>query len=54
MVVLAAASLAGMAVLSGCGGGFALTGPTQNYTVTVTAAGGGDQQTTTVQLNVQQ
>jgi hypothetical protein len=54
MVILAAASLGALSALSGCGGGFALTGPAQSYTITVTAAGGGEQQTTTVQLKVQQ
>jgi hypothetical protein len=54
MVMLAAASLSAISALSGCGGGFALTGPAQSYTITVTAAGGGEQQTTTVQLKVQQ
>jgi ABC-type uncharacterized transport system auxiliary subunit len=47
------ASLAGVATLTGCGGGFSLIPPAKTYTVTVTASIGSVQQTTTVQLTVQ-
>ena len=47
------ASLAGVAALTGCGGGFSLIPPAKTYTVTVTASIGSIQQTTTVQLTVQ-
>ena len=52
--VLMIASLGALTVLSGCGGGFALTGNTHtSYTITVTGTSGADVQTTTVQLTVQ-
>jgi len=47
------ASLAGVAALTGCGGGFNLIPPAKTYTVTVTASIGSVQQTTNVQLTVQ-
>jgi hypothetical protein len=47
------ASLAGVATLTGCGGGFNLIPPAKTYTVTVTASIGSVQQTTNVQLTVQ-
>jgi len=51
--VLMIASLSALAALSGCGGGFALTGNTStSYTITVTGTSGADVQTTTVQLTV--
>jgi len=52
--VLTIASLSALTALSGCGGGFALTGSTStSYTITVTGTSGADVQTTTVQLTVQ-
>jgi hypothetical protein len=52
--VLTIASLTALTALSGCGGGFALTGSTStSYTITVTGTSGADVQTTTVQLTVQ-
>ncbi len=54
MCLLAVASLGGVATLSGCGGGFAMLKPTQTDTVTITASGGGETQTTTVLLTVQE
>ena len=51
--VLLFASLGAVTVLSGCGGGFALTQSSQTYTITVTGTSGTDVQTTTVQLTVQ-
>ena len=47
------ASLAGVATLTGCGGGFNLIPTAKTYTVTVTASIGSVQQTTNVQLTVQ-
>jgi hypothetical protein len=54
MCLLTVASLGGLATLTGCGGGFALLKPAQSYTVTITASGGGQTQTTTVPLTVQE
>jgi N-acetylneuraminic acid mutarotase len=54
MCLLTVASLGGLATLTGCGGGFALLKPAQSYTVTITASGGGQTQTTTVLLTVQE
>jgi hypothetical protein len=54
LCLLTVASLGGIATLSGCGGGFAVLKPAQSYTVTITAAGGGQTQTTTVLLTVQE
>jgi hypothetical protein len=43
------------ALLSGCGGGFALPGAASStYNIMVTAAGGSVQQTTTLQLTVKE
>jgi hypothetical protein len=55
MAVLLFASLGALAALSGCGGGFGLsgTGAATTYNITVTGTSGAVQQTTTVQLTVQ-
>jgi hypothetical protein len=50
LLILASISVA--AVLIGCGGGFALPQPATTSTITITAAGGSDVHTTTVQLTV--
>jgi len=48
-------SIGATALLSGCGGGFAMPGPSStSYTITVTAVGGSVQQTTTLQLTVKE
>ena len=53
MALLLIASLGAFTALTACGGGFALSPPAQNYTITVTGTSGADVQTTTVQLTVQ-
>jgi hypothetical protein len=51
--ILFVASLAAAVGLTGCGGGFGLSGvPPTTYSVTVTGTSGAVQQTTTVQLTV--
>jgi len=52
-LVVALASLATAAALTGCGGGFALPQTQQTYTLTITGTGGSDTHSTTVQLIVQ-
>jgi multisubunit Na+/H+ antiporter MnhE subunit len=53
LLVVALASLATAAALTGCGGGFALPQTSQSYTLTITGTGGSDNHSTTVQLTVQ-
>jgi hypothetical protein len=52
LLVAAIVSLAGVVNLTACGGGFLLGGLSQNYTITITGAGGNDTHSTTVQLTV--
>jgi hypothetical protein len=52
--VLLLGSLGALTALNGCGGGFSFPGSaTTSYNITITATSGAEQQTTTVQLNVQ-
>jgi len=51
--LLALLLMAGLSVLAGCGGGGFFSHPTQNYTVTVTAANGINTHSTNVTLTVQ-
>jgi hypothetical protein len=53
LLIACLVSLAGVATLTGCGGGFLLGNPAQSYTVTVTGTSGTDIHSTTVQLTVQ-
>jgi hypothetical protein len=54
MTVLLLASFGAVTAMTGCGGGFSIPmTPAQTYTVTITAASGTVQQTTTVQLTVE-
>lgn len=53
LALLLIASLGAFTALTACGGGFSLSQPPQNYTITVTGTSGSDVQTTTVQLTVQ-
>jgi hypothetical protein len=52
LCLLTIASLGTIATLSGCGGGSSLQS-SQTYTITVSGTGGGQTQTTAVQLTVQ-
>ena len=52
IVLLALSSLGAAAVVTGCGGGFALPRTTVTSTITITATSGSDVQTTTVHLTV--
>ena len=53
LCVLALVSIGAIGSLSGCGGGFALARQPQTYTITITASGANQAQTTTVQLTVE-
>jgi hypothetical protein len=53
LALLLLGSLGAFTALTACGGGFSMTAPVANYTITVTGTGGAIQQSTTVQLTVE-